>query len=75
MTNISIIKSSADLDNKEIFTVSFSSSLNVWSSSDSADKDKGKFNTNDTESSDSDMSESLSSLVIFFHKGVSLSSI
>ena len=34
MTNITIIKSSSDIDNKELFPVFFSSSLNICSSLD-----------------------------------------
>ena len=35
MTKISIIKSSTDIDNKELFPISGSSSQKVWKSSDS----------------------------------------
>ena len=40
MTKISIIKSSTDLDNKELFSISGSSSQKVWKSSDSDTEDK-----------------------------------
>ena len=39
MTKISIIKSSTDLDNKEQFTISGSSSNKVWKSSNSDTED------------------------------------
>ena len=52
MTKISIIKSSTDLDNKELFTVSGSSSQNVWSSSDSETEDEENIDTDDPDSSD-----------------------
>ena len=63
MTNISIIKSSSDLDNKVLFPVSCSYYLNIWISSDNDNKEEDNIDTDDLESSDSDMSESLSSLV------------
>ena len=63
MTKISIIKSSTDLDNKELFLVSGSSSQKVWNSSDSDTEDKDNVDTDDPDSSDSDMLESLSSSV------------
>ena len=63
MTKISIIKSSSDIYNKEIFPVSCSSSLKIWSLSDSYNEDKEKIDNDDTDSTDSDMLESLSSLV------------
>ena len=40
MTKISIIKSSNDLDNKELFPISSSLSQKVWKSSDSDTKDE-----------------------------------
>ena len=60
MTKISIIKSSTDLDNKELLPVSVSSSQKVWISSDSDTEEKENIDTDDPESSDSDMLESLS---------------
>ena len=60
MTNISIIKSSSDLDNKEIFPVYGSSSQKLWISSDSETEEEDDIDTDDQESSDSDMSERLS---------------
>ena len=63
ITKISIIKSSTDLDNKEIFPVSGSSSQKVWNSSDSETEDKDNIYTDDPDNSDSDMWESLSSSV------------
>ena len=41
-TKISIIKSSSDIYNKELFPVSCSSSLKIWSLSDSYNEDKEK---------------------------------
>ena len=63
MTNIYIIKSSSDLYNKELFPVSSSSSLKVWSSSGSDTEEKENIDTDDPESIDSDMMVILSSLV------------
>ena len=40
MTKISIIKSSNDLDNKELFPISNSSSQTIWKSSDSDTEDE-----------------------------------
>ena len=60
MTKTSIIKSSSDIDNKEIFPVSGSSSQKVWISSDSDIKEEGNIDTDDLDSIDSDMLESLS---------------
>ena len=60
MTKISIMKSSTDLDNKELFPVSVSSSQKVWISSDSDTEDEENIDTYGPESSDSDMLESLS---------------
>ena len=47
ITKISIIKSSSDLDNKEPFSVSSSSYLKVWSSSDSETEEEYNIDTND----------------------------
>ena len=64
MTKISIIKSSNDIDNKELFTISSSSSQKVWRSSDSDTEDEEEnIDTDDPDTSDSDMLESLSSSV------------
>ena len=53
MTNISIIKSSNDLDNKELFPISSSPSQKVWQSSDSDTEDKEEnIYTDDPETSD-----------------------
>ena len=60
MTQMSIIKSSTDLDNKELFPVSSSSSQKVWISSDSDNEEEENIDTDGPESSDSDMLESLS---------------
>ena len=60
MTKIYIIKSSTDLDNKELFPVSVSSYQNVWISPDSDTEDEENIDTDDPEISDSDMLESLS---------------
>ena len=60
MTKISIIKLSSDLDNKELFPVSSSSSFKLWISSDSDTEEEENIGTDDPESIDSDMLESLS---------------
>ena len=52
MINISIIKSSSDLDNKEIFPVYGSSSQKLWISSDSETEQEDNIDTDDPESSD-----------------------
>ena len=55
MTKLSIIKSSSDLDNKELFPVSGSSSQKVWNSSDSDTEDgEDNIDTDDPVSSESD---------------------
>ena len=51
MTKISIIKSSTDIDNKELFPVSGSSYQKVWNSSDSYTEDKENIDTDDPDSS------------------------
>ena len=62
MTKISIIKLSNDLDNKELFPISGSSSQNIWKSSDSDTEDEEEnVDTDDPDTSDSYMLESLSS--------------
>ena len=62
MTKISIIKSSTDLDNKELFPISSSSSQKVCKSSDSDTEDEeDNIDTDDPDTSDSDMLEILSS--------------
>ena len=64
MTNLSIIKLSSDLDNKELFPVSGSSSQKVWNSSDSDTEDREEnIDTDDPDSSESDTLEILSSSV------------
>ena len=70
MTKISIIESSNDLDNKELFPISSSSSQTIWKSSDSDTEDEeDNIDTNDPDTSDSDMLESLSSTVCsLWHK-------
>ena len=60
MKNISIIKSSTDIDNKELFPVSSSSSHKVCILSDSDTEEEENIDTDGPESSDSDMFESLS---------------
>ena len=60
ITKISIIKSSTDLDNKELFTVSGSSSQKVWISSGSDTEEEENIDADGPEISDSDMLESLS---------------
>ena len=64
MTKISIIKSSTDLENKELFPISSSSYQKVWKSSDSDTEDEEEnIDTDDPDTSDSDMLEILSSTV------------
>ena len=64
MTKISIIKSSNDLDNKELFPISNSSSQTIWKSSDSDTEDEEEnIDTDDPDTIVSDMLESLSSTV------------
>ena len=58
---ISIIKSSSDPDNEELFPVSISSSLKVWSSSDIYTEEEENIDTDEEESIDSDLLVSLSS--------------
>ena len=63
MTKISIIKSSYDLDNKELFPLYSSSYLKVCSSSDIDTEEEENIDTDDPESSDSDMLVIMSSLL------------
>ena len=64
MTKISITKSSTDIDNKELFPISRSSSQKVWKSSNSDTEDEEEnIDTDDSDTSDSYMLESLSSTV------------
>ena len=63
MKNISIIKSSSDLDNKELFLVSSSSPFKAGISSDSDTEDKDNIDTDDPDIIDSDMLVSLSSSI------------
>ena len=63
MTKISIIRSSSDIDNEELLPVSWSSSLKVFSLSDSDNEEEDNIGTEDQESNDSYILESLSSLV------------
>ena len=72
MKNISLIKSSSDINNKEIFSVYSSSSLKVWISSDSDTEEKDNIDTDDQERSDSDMLEILSSLVFSLWQKIKL---
>ena len=60
MIKISIIKSLSDFDNKELFTVSSSSSQKVRVSSNNDTEEEENIGTDDPESIDSDMLESLS---------------
>ena len=60
---LSIIKSSYDLDNKEVFLVSSSSSLKLWISSDIDTEEEESISNDDADSSDSDILEILSSSV------------
>ena len=55
-----MIKSSSDIDNKELFPVSGSSSQKVWISSDSDTEEEENIDTDDTQRIDSDMLENLS---------------
>ena len=66
MTNISTIKSSSDLDKKELFAVSGSSYQNVRSSSYSENERDDNIDNFYPDSSDSDMLEILSFLVCNF---------
>ena len=60
MTKIYIIKSSSDIDNKQLFPVSGSSSKKVCISSDSDTEEEENIGTDDPDSIDSYMLESLS---------------
>ena len=55
MTKICIIKSTYDLDNKEIFPVSSSSYFKVWISSDSDTEEEENIDTDDLDIIDSDI--------------------
>ena len=55
MKNISIIKSSYDIENEELFPVYLSSSQKLWTSSDSDNEGEENIDTDDPESSDSYM--------------------
>ena len=59
MTKISIIKSSSDIDNKELFPVSGLLSQKLWNLYDSYTEDEDNIDTDDTNSSELDMLESL----------------
>ena len=61
MKNISIIKSSSDIDNKELSPLSISSYFKVWISSDSDTEEEGNIDTDDPYIIDSYMSVILSS--------------
>ena len=63
MKKIFIIKSSSNIDKKEIIPISSSSSFKVWISSDSDTEEEENIDTDDPEGIDSDMLESLSSPV------------
>ena len=53
MTKISIIKSSNDIDNKELFPISSSSSQTIWKSSDrDTEYQEENIDTNDPDTSD-----------------------
>ena len=60
MTKISIIKSSSDIDNKELFPVYGSLSQKVWISSDSDTGQEENIVTDDPDIIDSDTLERLS---------------
>ena len=60
MTKISIIKSSSDIDNKELFPLSGSLSQKVWISSNSDTEEEYNIGTADLESIDSYTLEILS---------------
>ena len=69
MTKISIIKSSSDIDNKELLPVSGSSYQKAWISSDIDTEDEENIGTDDPEINDSDTLESLSfSVCKLWHK-------
>ena len=57
MTKISIIISSSDPDNKELFPVSSSSYFKLWISSDIDTEEEENIGTDDTDSIDSDTLE------------------
>ena len=59
MTKISIIKSSTDLDNKELFLVSVSSSQNISISLDSDTEEEENIGTDDQDIINSDTLETL----------------
>ena len=63
MTKVSIINSSSDLDNEELFPLSTSSCLKLWSSSYSDTEEEENIDTDDPEIIHSYMLESLSSSV------------
>ena len=63
ITKIAIIKSSSDIDNKELLPVSSSLSQKLWISSDSDTEEEDNIDTDDPESIDSDILESLSSSI------------
>ena len=60
ITKISMIKSSSDIDNKELFPVSGSSYKKVWISSDSDTEEEDNIGTDDPKIIDSDTLEILS---------------
>ena len=66
MKNIFIIKSSYDIDSKELVPGSGSLSQNLCSSSDNDNEKEEKIDTDDPDISDSDMLKSLSSLLCNF---------
>ena len=60
MTKISILKSSSDIDNKELFPLSGSSCQEIWISSDSDTEEEENIDTDDPEIIYSDILEILS---------------
>ena len=60
MTNISIIKTSSEIDNKELFPVSTSSSFKVWISSHRDTDEEDYIGTEDQKGIDSYILEILS---------------
>ena len=74
MTKIPIIKSSSDLDNKELFPVSGSSSQKLFISSDSDTEEEYNIGTDDAESIYSDKLEILSFSVCKLWQNIKLHS-
>ena len=63
ITQVFTIKSSSDIDNKELLPVSWSSPFKVWISSDNENEEEENIDTDEPESCDSDILEILISYV------------